>query len=499
MKVGVIFYHKNITKLYPQNWIDQCVNSILYQSYDDFVIYELNYGDDQFKICKKYDIDKEYHFYNDKFDNHAEAMNFLLKKAIHDGCDAIFNTNMDDNYHVDRFKMQLEYIRNGYDIISSNFIHIDENNKEIRKMNFSKENISKNLKINHNIIAHPVVCYSKRYIEANLYNPMEIPYEDMLLWKRTCDKYKFHICDEYLLNYRIHTNQVSNPNVVKKVGVLLIATNKYIDFVDEFILSADKYFLKDQEVTYFLFTNKEVKIQSKRNIINIKIKHREWPWMTLGRYKIFNRNSEILSNMDYLYYCDIDMKFVSTVGNEILGDRVVTKHPGFYNTFGTPEKNPKSSAYIHPDIKFEYFAGGFNGGTYIEFMKMSSLLSKNIDKDYKKGIIAIWHDESHLNRYMVDNKPIIILSPSYCYPDGSDIPFEKKLIALTKDHLLYRGNHLGLTNTLINSVPLPIVKEKEVELITIPHVINITNIKCRCGEIIDKRKFNYCQRCGKIY
>lgn len=513
MKVGVIFYHKNITSIYQREWIDECVNSIINQSYKNFVVYELNYGDDEFAIHKEYDIKGELHFFREKFSNHADAMNFLLDKAVADGCDAVFNTNMDDNYHIDRFKVQIDYIKRGYDLVSSNFTHIDTNGVDVRQMSFSKMDIYENLSKDHNIIAHPVVCYSRKFIEENNYMADQIPREDLLLWKRTCRIYKFHICDDYLLRYRLHGNQVSGvndksdkvSNVVvtdvkkkktktkdknKKIGLLIIATNKYTDFIQPLIDSADKFFLNGYDVTYYLFVNKDIDIDSNRNIVKIDTIHKDWPWMTLGRYKIFTRNSPMFMDMDYLYYCDVDMRFVSKVGDEILGDLVATQHPGYYGRRGSPERNEKSLAFIPTNLETQYFAGGFNGGSSDEFLKMSRILSNNIDDDNKNGIIAVWHDESHLNKYLsMISPPTVILSPSYCYTEDSNIPFDQKLIALNKDHKLLRE----------------VKEDKKVEVSNITEFIinkppineNINN--CSCGEVKDKRSFNFCQKCHKLY
>jgi len=220
----------------------------------------------------------------------------------------------------------------------------------------------------------------------------------------------------------------------KKIGLLIIATNKYVQFLEKLIPSADIFFLPNQDVTYFIFTNKDIDIKSKRNIVKINVEHKDWPWMTLGRYKIFTENSKILSKMDYLYYCDVDMLFVGDVGDEILSDRVATQHPGYYGTRGTPETNNISLACVRSEEEMQYFAGGFNGGSSVEFLKMSKIISRNIDIDYSNGIIAVWHDESHMNRYFIDNVPTKILDPSYCYPESCVIPFDKKLIALDKNH-----------------------------------------------------------------
>lgn len=223
------------------------------------------------------------------------------------------------------------------------------------------------------------------------------------------------------------------------IGLLIIATNKYIDFLEPLLKSTDQFFLKNQNVTYFIFTNKDISfLKNERNIVKVEVEHKNWPWMTLGRYKIFCDNKDLLSKMDYLYYCDVDMKFVDEVSDEILHERVATQHPCWYETRGTPENNPNSLACVHPHENMQYFAGGFNGGTSEEFLKMSNILSNNIDIDYKNNVVAIWHDESHLNRYFIDNSPTKILSPSYCYGESMEIPFPKKILALDKNHFKIR-------------------------------------------------------------
>jgi len=226
---------------------------------------------------------------------------------------------------------------------------------------------------------------------------------------------------------------------MKNVGLLIIATNKYDIFVKPLIESAKKYFLKNQNVTFYIFTDSKNLIDLGDNVKILEKVHEPWPLVTLHRYKTFVSYKEILKNEDYLFYCDSDMLFVDEVGDEILEDSVSTVHPGFQGSRGTPETNPNSLAYIDPNEKLIYFAGGFNGGSSFNFLNMSEIIDKNIDEDMGNGIIAIWHDESHMNRYFIDNPPKIILSPSYCYPESWNIPFEKKLLALDKNHKEIRG------------------------------------------------------------
>ena len=61
-------------------------------------------------------------------------------------------------------------------------------------------------------------------------------------------------------------------------------------------------------------------------------------------------------------------------------------------------------------------------------------MAEQIDADSTRGITAVWHDESHWNRYLVDHPPTLELSPSYCwYPDGRSSAFEGKIAVVLKD------------------------------------------------------------------
>ena len=221
-----------------------------------------------------------------------------------------------------------------------------------------------------------------------------------------------------------------------KVGLLVIATGKYDQFIPLLYKSMKKHFLKNHDVTMFVFTDQEM--PQKEDIISLPHAHEPWPNPTLKRYHVFDKYKENLSKMDYLYYCDADMRFVGDVGDEVLPDPesnlVATEHPGFYGgRRGTYETRKESTAYVSNEEGECYFAGGFNGGTSEAFLNMSATIKERVDKDLENGIIAIWHDESQMNRYLIDYKPKK-LNPSYCYPESWALPFEKKLLALDKNH-----------------------------------------------------------------
>jgi histo-blood group ABO system transferase len=166
-----------------------------------------------------------------------------------------------------------------------------------------------------------------------------------------------------------------------------------------------------------------------------------YPRETLFRYNTILTQEELLLGYDYLFYSDADMRFVADVKPEDIFSRglTATLHPGFIGTSGTPERRPESRAYVPVRAKNSYFAGGFIGGRLDCFLPMARDIAADVKLDEGRGITAIWHDESHLNRYLYDHPPSKILSPSFCYPEGykgqwgwSPEQYPPKLVACNK-------------------------------------------------------------------
>ena len=220
----------------------------------------------------------------------------------------------------------------------------------------------------------------------------------------------------------------------KKIGLLIVATGQYDQFVDPLIESARQHFLNGHEVTYFVFTD-GTRVSRAKDVVSVLHKKLGWPFDTMMRNEVYCKNKKILEDQDYLFALDADMRFVDAVGDEILGERVATLHPGFIDgKRGTYETNSKSKAYVSKKEGKLYFAGGFFGGSKKEFFKIINQTTSNIHDDLSQGIIAIWHDESHWNRYCIDHPPTVVLNPSYCYPESWELDFPKKLLALDKNH-----------------------------------------------------------------
>ena len=224
-----------------------------------------------------------------------------------------------------------------------------------------------------------------------------------------------------------------SPLCAAKIGLLVMATGKYTVFIPPLIQSAEKYFCKGHNVTYFVFTDGEIPQQ--KNVVCIYQTRLGWPYDTMCRYNVYLKNRELLEDQDYLFACDADMLFVGDCGDEILGERVATLHPGYFGKPGPhDETSPKSVAFIPKRLRKSYFCGGFYGGKTSEVFKIFEENITRINEDLEHQIIPAWHDESYWNRYCIDFPPTVILSPSYCYPENWNLPCAKKLLALDKDH-----------------------------------------------------------------
>jgi hypothetical protein len=199
-----------------------------------------------------------------------------------------------------------------------------------------------------------------------------------------------------------------------KICINLISTNKYTYFLENICKSIEDFFFPEDDVSVIVHTNKDIT----RNIENIKkikvfineITHEDWPMTTLKRFHYFLKSKDILESNDWCFYIDVDSLFIKKIGKEILPDSgmIGTIHPCQIGG-GTPDRNPLSKAYIPYGSGNRYFCGGFFGGISKDFIKMSETISSNIDEDFSKNIIALWHDESHLNKYFYENPPKIYL------------------------------------------------------------------------------------------
>lgn len=241
----------------------------------------------------------------------------------------------------------------------------------------------------------------------------------------------------------VEVSEVEDPEAEpvspKRVALLVIATGGYTRFLPELLRSADEHFLPGHHVDYFIFSDQTPGLDCSRPVHLHRANHEAWPMVVLRRYGIHLSQESSLRDFDYLYSCDADMRFIGPVTEAIFSERVAVQHPGYHGRRGTPESRPESTAYIPESTPMQYFCGAFLGGEAGAFLDMARAIESNVKRDLDRRLIAVWHDESHSNRYFVDHPPTRILDPGYCWVRNYRLPFVPRLEALDKDHAEVRA------------------------------------------------------------
>ncbi len=237
------------------------------------------------------------------------------------------------------------------------------------------------------------------------------------------------------------------------LAIFSVATDRYINYwsamVDSYLKTNDSKF----KVQWIVCTDKDEHIEPDLmsrlgdSLVVIKVAHENWPLPTLRRYHYLLSISDQISGR-LVMHLDADMLFVSQVDfpkiESVLGIKGVAlvKHPGFFRPtgvrkikfyltnpkdlardcrtllrfggLGSWERNRISRAFVPRSERSVYVCGGTWLGRKEEILKLCKELTARIDVDLEAGIMAVFHDESHLNWYQAKNQ-LPLLWPEYCF------------------------------------------------------------------------------------
>lgn len=249
---------------------------------------------------------------------------------------------------------------------------------------------------------------------------------------------------------------------IKNIGILYVAIGKYKIFFEKFYEGCEKYLFPGTHKTYYIFTDSKSALlkQGKENVVILNVNNFGWPGNTLFRYHMFLDHWDSIKNNDFLLFLNANTCVIKTVHIEELiptnGKRIVVAcHPyyyGIHNLFELPfETRPESSSYVSDfERRYNYVGGGFIGAYTEDFLNVSKHIVNNIDIDLKNNITALWHDESHFNKYINEHESkVLFKDPVYFYPSEIDFLEEellskkmfsdsKKIIIISKQ--LFGGN-----------------------------------------------------------
>lgn len=224
----------------------------------------------------------------------------------------------------------------------------------------------------------------------------------------------------------------------------MIATNRYLEYWKNCISSFQKNVSSLERVHFYLFTDmcNDAEHWAREHLGPGKVEVIEigplvWPEATLLRYQIILDNSAQYQE-GILMYLDSDMEVVSDFISGIeknlrVGEMSFAPHPGYFlqngyrglvqvlfspkqlirriisflfnqQGIGAWENNRNSLAYLDRRKRKTYAHGAIWFGPKQIFLEMCRELKARTNADLEKGIIAIWHDESHLNWYIGNRK-----------------------------------------------------------------------------------------------
>ncbi|XP_074187400.1 histo-blood group ABO system transferase isoform X9 [Rhinolophus sinicus] len=252
---------------------------------------------------------------------------------------------------------------------------------------------------------------------------------------------------EGTFNIDILNEQFRVQNVT--IGLTVFAIKKYMAFLKLFLETAEEHFMVGHKVNYYVFTDRpadvpRVPLRGGRRLLVLEAPGAaRWQDVSMRRMEMISSfcAQRFLREVDFLVCADVDMRFRDHVGVEILSQLFGTLHPGFYGAAReafTYERRPQSQAHIPRDQGDFYYMGAFFGGSVAEVHRLTTACHQAMMADWANGIEAVWHDESHLNRYLLDHKPTKVLSPEYMWDEqllGWPAIMKKlRYVAVPKDH-----------------------------------------------------------------
>lgn len=235
-----------------------------------------------------------------------------------------------------------------------------------------------------------------------------------------------------------------------RVLICFIGTGKYLNFLPKYYENVQKYFLPNTEKTFLVFTDGEGDFPD-----DIKVYHQEhldWPYITLKRFEIIKRSQEDIEKNDWFVFIDADALVVDRITEEEFFDNdkdyFGVHHPCHFlgmrphtEKFGAFETDPKSTAAVSENDDLSvYFQGCLWGGKVPQIMKLINELESRVNIDLGNEIIAQWHDESHLNKFFIENKENVnVLGSEYAYPEmfANYCDFKPKIVHLSKNNSKY--------------------------------------------------------------
>lgn len=261
-----------------EKYLDQCISSILRQSYSNLELILINDGstDNSEKICKKYEqLDQRVKYYSQKNAGAAAARNFGIEKAEGEFLGFV---DSDDFIDRDMYQRMMEcQQKTKADIVKiSNRDILDDGSIIEKKESNITEILDKKAEIKKTLLKPGHFSLWRCLFSAKLFHNVQIPqisnFEDIAISTTLLQKAnKIAYINKMLYNYRFTSNSLSrrqinsyNRKLIKDEFENLFETNKNNHFLKKYLI----HILNRTLIEYIIALIKEKKYN--KNEIKIR-------------------------------------------------------------------------------------------------------------------------------------------------------------------------------------------------------------------------------------
>ena len=308
-----------ITCYNSEKWINECLYSLINQKYTNLQILIIDDGSDDRSVdLIKRCTDKRIELHCKEHSGISKSLNFAIDKIKGN---YIARIDADDLCNPERIEKQMQFLNNNifYGIVGSNFILIDENGREIQKVN----NPENDVRIKDQLLRRCCVWNGSILMKKEIllsvkgYDENRISAEDWDLFIRLIGKTKFYNIQDYLSSKRFHKDNISLlPTAAKESESVLLKYNNeliqasdsdgerargnfnigYYFYYESKFEIANEYFSKAIKLSSFKFQIIRYFIISKYFYLLVRFSRKYRLYKVLDWLRLIDKNNKYLRN-----------------------------------------------------------------------------------------------------------------------------------------------------------------------------------------------------------